>query len=183
VQEQKYGLWQRIVRMLRYRLLIPLKRSRHAPEHTARGVMVGVAWSMTPTVGIQMPIVFGTWVISRKLFNWDFHLLNGLAWTWLSNIFTLLPIYYLFFITGQGILGRLDDLTGYDGFVNLMDDAQKVSLSDWGAMRGWFTTIFEGWGVSMLVGCVPWAVLSGWIAYIWSLAFVRKYRARRSLAT
>jgi hypothetical protein len=64
-----------------------------------------------------------------------------------------------------------------------MDDAQKVSLSDWGAMRGWFTTIFEGWGVSMLVGCVPWAVLSGWIAYIWSLAFVRKYRARRSLAT
>jgi len=182
VQERKYDLWQRILRMLRYRLVIPLKRSRHAPEHTARGVMVGVAWSMTPTVGIQMPIVFGTWVISRKLFNWDFHLLNGLAWTWLSNVFTLLPIYYLFFLTGQVMLGRFDDLTGYDGFLILMDGAQKVNLSDWDAMRGWLATILEGWGVSMLVGCVPWAVLSSWIAYIWSLAFVRKYRARQSTA-
>lgn len=129
-----------------------------------------------------MPIVFGTWVISRKLFNWDFHLLNGLAWTWLSNVFTLLPIYYLFFLTGQVMLGRFDDLTGYDGFLILMDGAQKVSLSDWDAMRGWLATILEGWGVSMLVGCVPWAVLSSWIAYIWSLAFVRKYRARHSTA-
>ena len=169
--------------MMRYRLVIPLKRSRHAPEHTARGVMVGVAWAMTPTVGIQMPIVFGTWVISRKLFNWDFHLVNGLAWTWLSNVFTLLPIYYLFFLTGQVMLGRLDDLTGYDGFLKLMDGAQNVSLSDWETIRGWFATILEGWGVSMLVGCVPWAALSGWIAYIWSIAFVRKYRARRSPAT
>lgn len=141
--------------------------------------MIGVGWAMTPTVGIQMPIVFAHWFLSRRLFGWDFSLINGLAWTWLSNVFTLLPIYYLFFLTGQVMLGRLDDLTGYEGFLKLMDGASDVSLGDWEAICGWFEVIIEGWGVSMLVGCVPWAILSGWIAYIWSLAFVRNYRAKR----
>ena len=165
--------------MLRYRLVIPLKRSRHEPEHTARGVMIGVGWAMTPTVGVQMPIVFAHWIIARKLFNWDFHLVNGLAWTWLSNVFTLLPLYYLFFLTGQIMLFRIDDLTGYEGFLNLMDGVENVNLSDWNSMVGWFGTILKGWGVSMLVGSVPWAILSGWLSYVWSLAFVRNYRARK----
>jgi uncharacterized protein (DUF2062 family) len=160
-------------------LVIPLKRGQKSPEHTARGVMIGVGWAMTPTVGIQMPLVFAHWFLSRRLFGWDFSLINGLAWTWLSNVFTLLPIYYLFFLTGQVMLGRLDDLTGYEGFLKLMDGASDVSLGDWEAICGWFEVIIEGWGVSMLVGCVPWAILSGWIAYIWSLAFVRNYRAKR----
>ena len=168
--------------MLRYRLVIPLKRSRHAPEHTARGVMIGVGWAMTPTVGIQMPIVFANWVITRKLFNWDFHLLNGLAWTWLSNIFTLPPLYYLFIITGQFMLGRFDDLAGYEAFLKLIDGWQNVSLSDWEATSGWFSTILKGPGAAMIVGCIPWAILSGWVSYIWSLAFVRRYRARKAAA-
>jgi len=134
---------------------------------------------MTPTVGIQMPIVFANWIIARKLFNWDFHLVNGLAWTWISNIFTLLPLYYLFFLTGQVMLGRFDDLAGYEAFLKLMDGVQNVSFSDWQSLVGWCNTILQGWGVSMLIGCIPWAILSGWLSYIWSLAFVRKYRARK----
>jgi uncharacterized protein (DUF2062 family) len=160
-------------------LVIPLKRGQKSPEHTARGVMIGVGWAMTPTVGIQMPLVFAHWFLSRRLFGWDFSLINGLAWTWLSNVFTLLPIYYLFFLTGQVMLGRMDDLTGYEGFLKLMGGASDVSLGDWESMRGWFEVIIEGWGVSMLVGCVPWTIFSGWVAYIWSLAFVRNYRAKR----
>ena len=134
--------------------------------------MLGVAWAMTPTVGIQMPIVLASWIIARKLFNWDFSLVNGLAWTWLSNVFTLLPLYYVFFLTGQLLLGRFDDLTGYDRFLVLMNGVQNISLSDWTSLLDWFSTILKGWGVSMLIGSIPWALVSGWIAYIWSLAFV-----------
>ena len=179
-KKRKLCSLKRLKRILRYQLIIPLQRSHHAPEHTARGVMIGVAWSMTPTVAIQMPIVFANWIMARKLFNWDFHLINGLAWTWLSNVFTLLPLYYLFFLTGQVILGRFDDLTGYNGFLLLMDGAQNINLADWNSVSSWFASILKGWGLSMVIGCIPWATLSGWIAYIWSLIFVRKYRARRS---
>tara|TARA_B100000459_G_scaffold133375_1_gene88555 strand:- start:231 stop:860 length:630 start_codon:yes stop_codon:yes gene_type:complete len=180
VQIRKFSLWQRFLRMLRYRLVIPLKRSRHEPEHTARGVMVGVAWAMTPTVGIQMPIVFANWIVIRKFFGWDFHLVNGLAWTWISNVLTLPPLYYLFFLTGQLLLGRTGDLAGYGVFLSLIDGWQNVSLSDLGTTAGWFGTILTGPGASMMIGCVPWAILSGWISYVWSLAFVRRYRARKA---
>ena len=178
--DQKHTLRQRLMRVLRYRLVIPLKRSRHAPEHTARGVMIGVAWAMTPTVGFQMPLVFANWIITRKLFNWDFNLVNALAWTWLSNIFTLPPLYYLFFISGQFMLGRFDDLAGYEVFLNLIDGWQEVSLSNWNATSIWFLAIIKGPGAAMIVGCIPWAILSGWISFIWSLAFVRKYRKRKA---
>ncbi len=178
--DQKHTLRQRLMRVLRYRLVIPLKRSRHAPEHTARGVMIGVAWAMTPTVGFQMPLVFANWIIARKLFNWDFNLVNALAWTWLSNIFTLPPLYYLFFISGQFMLGRFGDLAGYEVFLNLIDGWQEVSLSNWNATSIWFLAIIKGPGAAMIVGCIPWAILSGWISFIWSLAFVRKYRKRKA---
>lgn len=141
--------------------------------------MVGVAWAMTPTVGIQMPIVLATWIVARRLFRWDFSLVNGLAWTWLTNVFTLVPCYYVFFVTGQIMLGRFDDLAGYDSFVRLWDSTEKPTLDSWDSIVLWFRTIFEGWGVSMLVGSLPWAVVCGWAGYVWSLAFVRKYRARR----
>ena len=178
--DQKYTLRQRLMRVLRYRLIVPLKRSRHAPEHTARGVMIGVAWAMTPTVGVQMPLVFANWIAARKLFNWDFNLVNALAWTWLSNIFTLPPLYYLFFISGQFMLGRFDDLAGYEVFLKLIDGWQNVSLGNWEATSSWFLATIKGPGAAMIVGCIPWAALSGWLAYIWSLAFVRTYRDRKA---
>ena len=39
--------------------------------------------------------------------------------------------------------------------------------------------IFEAWGVPMFVGSVPWALLSAWLGYRWSLNLVRRFRGRR----
>ena len=57
---RKISLWKRFVRMLRFRLVIPLKRSQESVDYIARGVAVGLAWAMTPLVGIQMTTVFLT---------------------------------------------------------------------------------------------------------------------------
>ena len=116
-RRNNFSRWERFKRASRFRLVIPLKRSVHSPEHIARGVAVGMAWALTPTVGIQMGFCFATWVIARRLFKWDFHLLVSLAWTWMTNFITLLPSYYLFFLTGQLLLGRFDDLSGYNEFI------------------------------------------------------------------
>ena len=116
-RREDYSRWERFKRACRLRLVVPLKRSVHSPEHIARGVGIGMFWAMTPTVGIQMVFCFVTWVVARRLFNWDFHLIISLAWTWITNVLTLLPSYYLFFLTGQIILGRFDDLSGYNEFL------------------------------------------------------------------
>ena len=76
---KKRNLWQNLGRICRYRLVIPILRSPHPPEYKARGVAVGTAWAMTPLVGIQMYLVFMTWLISKKVFKWNFSLPLGLA--------------------------------------------------------------------------------------------------------
>ena len=58
--------FQNIGRMIKFRLLVPLMRSQKPPEYKAKGVAVGLAWAMTPLVGIQMWLVFMTWVIWKK---------------------------------------------------------------------------------------------------------------------
>jgi uncharacterized protein (DUF2062 family) len=173
--------------MVRYRLVIPLKRSMHVPEYTARGVMVGLAWAFTPTVGIQMAAVFLTWLIARKLFKWDFSVIIGMAWTWSTNFVTAGPIYYLFYLTGQLMLGRIGETAGYAGFHAGWDGVgDAAGAGDGAGGLAWvqqyfidFANMIGEWGLALSVGCVPWAVLAGWLGYYWSLRFVRRHREAR----
>ena len=180
-RRNNFSRWERLKRASRFKLVIPLKRSVHSPEHIARGVAVGLAWALTPTVGIQMGFCFVTWVIARRIFKWDFHLLVSLAWTWFTNVITLLPSYYLFFLTGQLVLGRFDDLSGYNEFI-LSYDRNVAAAGLEGYWEGlWVSAVllFEGWGIPMLIGCLPWAVLGSWGGYVWSLKFIKRYRWRK----
>ena len=79
--------------------------------------MIGLFCACFPSPVGQMGLAFAAWVVARRLFKWDFSLIQGLAWTWTTNVFTAAPCYYTFFLTGQILLGRWDDLSGYDPFV------------------------------------------------------------------
>ena len=166
-------------RLLRYRVVIPIKRSRREPEHAARGVMVGVIWGLTPTMGVQMAIVLLTWIITRRLFRWDFNVIVGFAWTWISNPLTLIPIYYVFYVTGQALLGRWDDLLGYDSFRALSQELRDAAFFE--ATRIYFSTVVWGWGSTMVVGCIPYAAAGGFFGYRWGLKFIVRYREAREL--
>jgi len=176
--------WVRLCRNIRYRLVIPLQRSIHPPEHSARGVAVGLAWGLTPTVGIQMIFCFITWVIGRRFSRWDFSLILAIAWTWTTNVVTLVPCYYLFYMTGQIMLGRFDDLSGYGEFIKLFD-SQMIDDPKMGHLESiWAHTVmlFEGWGLPLAIGCLPWSAFGAWAGYVWSLRFIighRSIKARR----
>ncbi len=171
----------RMRRLFRYRLVVPIKRSAHSPEYTARGVSVGLAWGLTPTVGIQMALVFFMWLATRRLFKWDFSLIIAMAWTWSTNVVTMFPCYYLFYITGQLMLGRYDDLSGYGEFMKLWSSnvADEGSMSYWQWLWTYFVMLIKGWGLPMVIGCLPWAALGAWAGYAWSLRFVRRHRHNR----
>lgn len=142
--------------------------------------MVGLAWAFTPSVGIQMPLVLGTWILCRRLLGWDFSLIQGLAWTWVTNVFTALPCYYVFFLTGQVMLGRWSDLSGYDSFVALFHAAFRDNLGFLETAQTVVDILLLDWGLAMWVGSLPWAALMGWLGYRLSLRFVSAYREARA---
>lgn len=177
---RRFGWWRQGTRLARYRLVIPVLRSRHPPEHTARGVMTGLFWAMTPLVGIQMLLVLATWIACRRLFDWHFSLVLGLAWTWVTNAFTILPFYYAYYVTGQVLLGHWDALTGFDTFATLWREAFAADVGFWKAVADYTVALVEGWGVPLLIGSLPWAFGSAAIGYWVSLRVSRRRAAIRA---
>ncbi len=175
---RRFSWWRQGLRLVRYRLIIPLLRSRHPPEHTARGVMIGVMWAMTPLVGIQMLCVLLTWITMSRLFSWHFNLVLGLAWTWITNVFTVLPFYYVFYVTGQVMLGHWDDLSGYDSFVALWQGTFAEDAGFWEVFTAYTADIVQGWGLPLMMGSMPWVVISGFAGYVVSLRLSRRRQAR-----
>lgn len=161
-----------LLRALRYRLLIPLMRSTHSPEYTARGVANGVFWGLTPTVGLQTLEITGTWLVARKLLGKDSSLLQAYIWVWVNNPVTMVPMYFLFYLTGLFLLGDLSRSAGYDGFVRLWITAAAL---DW-----WdgFLVIVRAIGAPLFLGAIPYAVIGTALTYRWALAIVRRRRQR-----
>lgn len=167
--------WENFKRMVVYRLIVPMKRSTSSPELVARGTAVGLAWAMTPLVGIQMTLVAITWAFCKKVLKWDFSLPLGLAWTWVTNVVTLPPIYYGFYVTGQIMRGKWENISGYEGLRRVINQTFLGELSfkeQWGLI---FDLFVKDWGFSMCVGCLPWAVVFGFGGYYVTMRFMRTY--------
>ena len=176
------SLLRRVGRLIRLRLVIPMVRSRQPPEITARAVAVGLFWALTPTFGIQMALSALHWYIARTFFRRDFSVVVAMAWTWVTNLFTLPIAYYIFFLTGQILLGRWDDLTGYASFQKFWVTAMGETGGDPTSIAAWetyFSVIVEGWGLAMLVGSLPLAFIGYFVGYYWTLRIVRRWRVIR----
>ena len=177
---KKYTIWERIKRLLRLKLIVPLLRSPHPPEYKARGVAIGLMWAMTPLVGIQMWLVLMTWLTARKLFKWDFSLGLGLAWTWVTNVFTMVPCYYLFYVTGQILQGKFHSISGYENLARII---RSTFLSDLSFVDEWllfFKLLAKDWGISMALGCLPWMAVMTIVGYYMTIGF-EEQRAKKKM--
>ena len=136
--------------------------------------------AMTPTIGIQMFMIAGTWLFLTKVIKWEFSLIAGLGWTWTSNVFTMIPLYYLFYITGQIMLGNFNDISGFDQFSEMVGNiSNNANLSFWEKTSMWMVNLFKGWGIPMFLGSVPWAIFSSWLGYKIAYNYVVRHRAKR----
>ena len=155
------------------KLIEPIIHSKHSAVYKARGVAVGLGWAMTPLVGIQMALVALTWGILKK-FNWHFSLTLALAWTWVTNVVTLPPVYYLFYVTGQVMRLNFDDVTGYQSVKTLIEDVFIADIPFLEQLKAFLNLFFIDWGVSMFVGCIPWIFVSVFFGYRLTLRFEEK---------
>ncbi|MEG3638588.1 DUF2062 domain-containing protein [Magnetococcus sp. PR-3] len=166
--------------MIRFRLIRPMLHGSHPPEYAARGTAIGLAIAMTPTVGVQIAWVMAlwAWVKARKP-EWDFNPVVAIAWTMITNVVTVPPIYFTFVVTGRLMTGHWEGLSGYDEYTARI--AQVLSPD-----AGWLEAIwiqlyelFSTFGLPLILGCLPWAIVFGWGGYFFTLRLVKKTRAMR----
>jgi len=157
-----------------------LKRTPHPPEWAARGTCVGLLWGLTPTIGIQVFGVFLTWFVAKRFCRYDFSMLIAMVWTSVTNVLTAIPIYYVFFITGQALLGHWSGLPGYADFREQWRDAIGPDLGWFQQIEAWAKLIVADWGLTMLVGSLPFALGGAWIGYRLTYRFVVRYRQARA---
>lgn len=163
---------QSLLRGLRYRLVVPVFRSPHTPEHTARGVANGVFWGLTPSVGLQTLAILATWLVARKVFGKESSLLQAFIWVWVNNPLTMAPMYYVFYVTGLWLLGDAGHAGGYDTFVALWES--NTAGGWWDGMLA----IARSIGVPTAIGSIPYAVIGSALSYHWALRVVRRRKAR-----
>ncbi|WP_416897853.1 MAG: DUF2062 domain-containing protein [Minwuia sp.] len=174
--------WGGLARLTRHRLIVPLKRGQMPPEYIGRGVAVGLAIAFTPTVGVQMVAVFAVWALAKWLGpRFNFHLVAAVAWVWVTNLFTIGPIYYAFLLTGQVMLGRFDELgsIGLDTFTAMLTQTVTAEVGFFEGLWVGTVALFDVWGLPLFIGSIPWAVGTAWIGYVWSVRFIVRFREAR----
>ncbi len=176
---KRHTWFQNIGRLCKKRLLIPIIRSPHPPEYTARGVAIGTMWAMTPLVGIQMWLVSMTWIFYKKVLKTSFSLPLGLAFTWISNVFTLVPIYYVFYVTGQMMMGHWDSISGYSHLKSIIHQTFMSDLSFVDEWALFFKLLLQDWGLAMIIGCTPWMIVGYWLGSHLTLQLLKDYHILR----
>jgi uncharacterized protein (DUF2062 family) len=173
VRRRARGRIERLRRLIRYRLIIPVFRSPHPPEYTARGVAYGVLWGMTPFMGLQTLLIFSTWAVLRQVFRKESSVVQALIWAWVNNPVTMIPMYYVFFVTGAWAIGSSESIAGYDAFVAVWDASQAEET--WLASVG---VLAREVGLALSIGCIPYTLVCSWLSYRWALRVVRARRRR-----
>ena len=179
MRKKARSTWENFKRLLKFKLLIPMQRNAlsHPPEYIARGMAIGLGVAMTPLIGIQMYICIMIWLAARKFFKWHFSLLVSCAWTWTTNFFTMGPTYYLFYITGNKVLGRTSN-GEYDGFSDKISAIFNEDMSTIEMGKAIAGVLIKDWGVAMMVGCIPYAILGAYLGYKIGYKYAKNRRDR-----
>lgn len=153
-------------------------RSTAAPQEKARGVAVGLSVALTPLVGVQMVVVLLMWGIAKKL-KWCFSLPLALAWTWVTNVATMVPVYYVFYVTGQIMRGHWHNITGYESIARLIEHVFAGDASFIDKTKDFIHLFVQDWGISLFVGCVPYVILGYIGGYCLTLRFEQMRKKRK----
>ena len=167
-----------IEKLITENLINPVLHSTAPVPEVSLGVAVGVFLGLTPTVGVQMYLVALVWSIYRYIFCRHFNLPVGVAMVWISNPLTMVPLYYLFLVTGYWLLETQNRIsyelfTEYLGHISSMEGKWEMVIA--GAS---FLLIDLGW--PMIIGSLVYAVTGFIISYFMTERIVTSHRKRKA---
>ncbi len=126
-----------------------------SPHHVALGVAIGVFIGMTPTVGIQMILVLVLAFLAKPFFR--FNNIAALITVYISNPFTVLPIYWFDYKVG----------TLFVEDAGITKEQFEAALTYKGFAEWWDTivTLFVKIGAPLIIGSLVVATISGTASY------------------
>jgi len=110
------------------------------PHRIALGVAIGIFITWTPTIGLQMVLTLALAALLRA------NKFVGVPFVWISNPFTLVPIYGPNYWLGTKLLGGGYDYERFMGFVNA---AMTTG--------GWFERLGAAWEAMWQIFWPLWA--------------------------
>ena len=149
--------------------LAKIKRLKGTPSSVAIGIACGVAVSFTPFVGAHFVLAMSSaWVLRGNIVAAALGTAFGNPWTfpfiWISVLYT-----------GRKMLG-----VGYDGiadvnFTTVFSNAFKAIINmDFGVFWSDIWPILY----PMIVGCVPYVLISWWLSYVMVKNVLEKRRKK-----
>ncbi|MFL2808879.1 MAG: DUF2062 domain-containing protein [bacterium] len=170
---------EKIEKIIKDKLINPVLHSNAPVPEVSLGVAVGLFLGLTPTVGVQMYLAALVWSIYRYIFRRHFSLPVSVAMVWISNPLTMVPLYYLFLITGYWLLETQNGLS-YDLF---RDNLSHISSTEgtWEmiVVGTRFLLIELGW--PMIIGSLVYAVPGFIISYFTTGQIVNSHRKSKAI--
>jgi len=178
------GLLLTVKQKFRQHIIIPLTESYSPVREAALGCAVGMFLGMTPTVGIQMWMVFMAWVFAKYVFRARFDLMIGTAMVWLSNPITVGPLYYGFLVTGAWFfhlmgLGEVTmTYTAFNEKLGAITGDPVMSTID--KFLAGVRFLIVDLGYPMVIGSLFWAVPLSIASYFVTARYLRAYRVKKA---
>ena len=153
-------VWKRVKDVVVHRIL----HVDDTPHRIAMGVAIGMFIAWTPTIGFQTLLVIAVATLLRA------NKLVGIPCVWLSNPFTLGPIYYPNYLVGKFLLGSSTPAP----------DFSHINMTG-----GWWQRVTAFWHGIMAVmpplalGSVVVGLVLGVMFYFLTHWAVVTYRAKR----
>ncbi|EQA34937.1 PF09835 family protein [Leptospira inadai serovar Lyme str. 10] len=166
-----------LARIVHKQIILPFQES-HAPvSEVSLGTSIGLIWSMTPLIGIQMYLGFATWVILR-IFRIRFYLPIAIAMIWITNPVTLPFFYYIFYILGKYSLmafGIASVELDFNVIYEVM--AKSESMDFLSGLWYWSIFLLDRMGLPMFVGGFVVGLPSAIIGYPLTYRLLNSYRS------
>ncbi|TGL60736.1 DUF2062 domain-containing protein [Leptospira sarikeiensis] len=169
-----------IWRIIHKQIILPFQES-HAPIHeVCLGTTVGLIWSMTPLIGVQMYLGLGTWLIFR-LIGIRFYLPIAIAMIWITNPITLPFFYSLFYWIGKQVLivlGIQFQEISFDTLLSIAKESESMDLLS--GFYHWSVFLLDKMGLPMFIGGFVFGIPLALIGYPVTYNLLNAYRARRA---
>lgn len=170
---------RKIENIIKDKFINPVLHSTAPVPEVSLGVAVGVSLGLTPTVGVQMYLVAMVWTIYRYIFKKRFNLPVGMAMVWISNPLTMVPLYYLFLLTGYWLM-ETKNVLSYKLFTEKLTNISEAEGTIEMIIKGTEFLILDlGW--PMIVGSIVFAVPGFIISYYLSFHIVTTHRKSKAL--
>ncbi len=166
---------ERLRDLFRQRIVAPIFSSEAPAAEVAWAVAIGLFIGLTPTMGIQMYIAGGVWLLCRP-FGFRFNLPVAVAMVWVSNPLTVVPIYYAFLVVG-GLVLQISDNLNYAYF---HDTLTRISTEGtaWEAMVNGTRFLLVDLGWPMVIGSLFFALPGAVLGYALTLRALNRRKAR-----